>query len=51
MLPPAPDRSEAVTETEKLVVVVVVGRGSAVLVGNVVSISQEVESEPVPGLP
>ena len=39
-----------VTETVKLVDVVCAGSGLTVLVGGVVSISHEVESEPVPGI-
>ena len=40
-----------VTETVKLVEVVCGGSELTVLVGGVVSISQEVDSEPVPALP
>ncbi len=51
MLPSAPFGSVAVTETVKLVDVVWAGRALTVLVGGVVSINHEVETEPVPGLP
>ncbi len=51
VLPFAPVGSEAVAETVKLVDVVCVGSEFTVLVGGVVSISHEVETEPVPGLP
>ena len=50
-LPPAPAGSLLLTETVKLVEVVWDGRALTVLVGGVVSISQEVDSEPVPALP
>ena len=40
-----------VTVTGKLRLVPTLGSGLTVLVGGVVSISQEVDSEPVPGLP
>ena len=43
--------SVPVTETGKLRLVRSAGSGLTVLVGGVVSISHEVESEPVPGLP
>ncbi len=46
-----PVGSLPVTETVKLVDVVVCESGLTVLVGGVVSISHEVESEPVPTLP
>ena len=47
-LPSAPVGSEAVTETVKLVEVVCDGSALTVLVGGVVSISQEVDCEPGP---
>ena len=50
VLPPAPLGSEPVTVTVKLVEVVWGGSGLTVLVGGVVSISHEVDSEPVPEL-
>ena len=50
-LPFDPFGSLPVTETVKLVDVVCAGSGLTVLVGGVVSISHEVDSEPVPGLP
>ena len=51
MLPFEPVGSLLVTDTVKLVDVVCAGSELTVLVGGVVSISQEVESEPVPALP
>ena len=51
VLPFDPFGSLPVTETVKLVDVVCAGRALTVLVGGVVSISQEVDSEPLPGLP
>ena len=51
VLPFAPVGSLPVTETVKLVDVVCAGKALTVLVGGVVSISQEVDSEPLPGLP
>ena len=50
-LPLDPFGSLPVTETVKLVDVVCAGSGLTVLVGGVVSISQEVDIEPVPALP
>jgi len=50
-LPLAPFGSVAVTETVKRVDVVVAGSGLTVLVGGVVSISQEADIEPVPKVP
>ena len=50
-LPLAPFGSVPVTVTGKLRLVPVFGKGLTVLVGGVVSISHEVESDPVPGLP
>ncbi len=50
-LPFDPLGSVPVTETVKLVDEVVGGSGLTVLVGGVVSISQEIDCEPVPGLP
>ena len=47
----APLGSVAVTETVKLADVVCVGSELTVLVGGVVSINHDVETEPVPGLP
>ncbi len=51
VLPLEPAESEAVTVTLKLVEVVCDGSASTELVGGVVSISQEIDCEPVPGLP
>ena len=51
VLPPAPLGSDPLTETRMYGVVVVAGSGLTVLVGGVVSMSQEVDSEPVPKLP
>ena len=51
VLPLAPLGSVPVTVTGKLRLVPVLGSGLTVLVGGVVSISHEVESEPVPALP
>ena len=51
MLPFDPVGSLLVTETVKLVDVVCAGSVLTVLVGGVVSISHEVDNEPLPGLP
>ena len=51
VLPLAPLGSVPVTVTGKLRLVPVLGSGLTVLVGGVVSISHEVESEPVPAMP
>ena len=51
VLPLAPFGSDAVTDTVKLVDVVVAGSELTVLVGGVVSISHDVDRLPVPGLP
>ena len=51
VLPFAPVGSLPVTEIVKLVDVVCAGSGLTVLVGGVVSINQDVESVPAPGLP
>ena len=51
VLPFDPVGSLPATEIGKLVDVVCAGRALTVLVGWVVSISQDVDSEPLPGLP
>jgi hypothetical protein len=51
MAPPGPAGSPAVTLTAKVVESSCAGRVSTELVGGVVSISHEVDSEPVPRLP
>ena len=51
VLPPAPAGSLPLTETVKLVAMVSAGSVLTVLVGGVVSISQDVDNEPVPRLP
>ena len=51
VLPFDPLGSVPLTDTRKLVDVVCDGSGLTVLVGGVVSISQEVDIEPVPTLP
>ena len=51
VLPFDPMGSLPVTDTEKLVEFVAVGSRLTVLVGGVVSISHEAETEPVPELP